>query len=94
MDIHTAIQASSTPEVTNAVLTSICSLILTTTGSAAWTDFQSAFDAMEPGSVAKKDVEAAYHWVAARTHGPWSTGGAMSPGERSQWQAWSTPFIF
>ena len=62
--------------------------------SATWDDFQSAFDTMERCSVARKDVENAYHWVAAHTHGKWNSGGAMSSGERSQWLAWNAPFKF
>ena len=62
--------------------------------SATWDDSQEAFDTMEVGSVARKDVEYAYHWVAARAHCKWNTGGTTSAGNRNAWLAWSAPFKF
>ena len=94
LDIHTAIKANSTPEITKEILASVCSLIISSMGATAWTDFKIALDMMEPGSVASKDVVSANHWIVARAHGQWNTGGAMTPGERSQWIACDTPFKY
>ena len=63
-------------------------------GTAAWADLQGALGITDPGAVASKDVANAYHWIVARTHGQWNTGGAMSAGERSQWLAWDMPFKY
>ena len=63
-------------------------------GTAAWADFKGALDIMEPGAVASKDVTNAFHWIAARTHGQWNTGGPMSAGKRSHWLAWGTPLKY
>ena len=75
-------------------MTSICTPVLTILARATWDDFQEAFDTMEVGSVARKDVENAYHWVAARTRCKWNSGGTMSAGDRATWLAWNAPFKF
>ena len=72
----------------------LCTLVLSSMATAAWTDFKSAFDAMAEGSIAKKDVTDAFHWVAARTHGQWNTGTEITQAERSQRLAWDRPFKF
>ena len=94
LDIHHAIRPSLTTEVTNAALASLCTLVLSSMASASWDDFQEAFETMAEGSVARKDVENARHWAVARSHGKWSTGGAMSASEKIQRLAWSAPFKF
>ena len=96
LDINTTIKANSTPEVAKEVLTSICTMILASMATAAWADFKTAIDSMTEGggTLAKKDVTDAYHWVAARTHGQWDTGAKMTSAERSQWLDWDKPFKF
>ena len=62
--------------------------------SASRDDFQEAVETMAEGSVARNDVENAYRWAPALSHGRWSTGGTMSAGDKSQWLASSAPFQF
>ena len=61
LDIHTTIKGNPTPEVTKAVLSSICTLIVSSMGTASWADCRSALDLMAPGSIAQKDMASAYH---------------------------------
>ena len=55
-------------------------MILSSMATAAWTDFKTAIDSITEGggTISKKDVADAYHWVAARTHGQWHTGVKMT----------------
>ena len=95
-DIHSAIKASPTPEVTKEVVTPICSMILSSMATSAWADFKTAIDSITEagGARSKKDVTDAHHWVAARTHGQWNDGQKMTAADRSQWLAWGRPFEF
>ena len=92
--IHHPIRTSPATEVTKAVLTALCTLVLSSMASASWDDFQVAFETIAEGSVARKVVEKTYHWVVARSHGKWSTGGTMTERDKNEWKAWSTPFKF
>ena len=93
LDIYGAIRASPTTEVTKSVLAALCTLVLSGMASATWDDFQEALTATG-GDVARKDIEQAFHWVAARSHGKWNTGGSMTEREKNEWKAWTSTFKF
>ena len=55
LDIHGAIRASPTTEVTKSVITALCSLVLSSMAIASWDDSQEALTATG-ATVARKDV--------------------------------------
>ena len=75
LDIHGAMRASPTTEVAKSVLVALCTLVLSSMASATWGDFQEALTATG-GTVARKDVEQAFQWLAARSY---SKGAHATP---------------
>ena len=53
LDIHGAIRASPTTEVTKSVLTTLCALVLSSMANATWDDLQEAMGTMVGRSIAR-----------------------------------------
>ena len=74
LNIHGAVEGSPTPGVDKKVLSSLSALIAGALTTATWDYFMTGFAACQAGAhpISKRELEKAFHWLAARTHHNWS----------------------
>ena len=90
LNIHGAVDNSSTKEVNHKVFSSLCALVLPATSTATWQQFETAHTAGCVG-VSRKDVTHAFNWMSARTFGKWNDGISMTSKERAEYLNMQTP---